>query len=185
MKRFHSNQSGGLYGMWAENTQSCMTEAQYEENPDTTHCLKLVEMVQVLFRYGCILEDTKWRVVVLLPKGGRYFRGIVLMEDICKVISIILDHCLGLAIEFHDVIHGFMSGHRMVNAYLKAKMIQHLEEMREEVLYEMFLDLHKAYNAMARYRCLEILEVYGVGIQDLRVLWRYWDRLVMVAWAGR
>ena len=30
--------------------------------------------------------------------------------------------------------------------------------MREEVLYVIFLDLHKAYDALDRSRCLEILE---------------------------
>ena len=30
--------------------------------------------------------------------------------------------------------------------------------MREEVLYVIFLDLTKAYDALDRYRCLEILE---------------------------
>ena len=35
--------------------------------------------------------------------------------------------------------------------------------MTEEVLYEIFLDLHKAYDALDRNRCLDILAAYGVG----------------------
>ena len=35
--------------------------------------------------------------------------------------------------------------------------------LREEVLYEVFLDLWKAYNAMDHERCLEILVSYGFG----------------------
>ena len=35
--------------------------------------------------------------------------------------------------------------------------------MREEVLYVIFLDLTKAYDALDRSRFLEILEGYGVG----------------------
>ena len=44
-----------------------------------------------------------------------------------------------------------------------------------------FLDLHKAYNALDRSRCLEILEGYGVGPRARRLLQKYWRRLTMVA----
>ena len=45
----------------------------------------------------------------------------------------------------------------------RAKIIQKLATMREEVLNVIFLNLHKACDALDRYRCLEILEVYGMG----------------------
>ena len=48
-----------------------------------------------------------------------------------------------------------------------------------------FLDLQKAYNALDRSRCLDILEGYGVGPRALHLLHRYWARLDMVAWTGR
>ena len=38
-------------------------------------------------------------------------------------------------------------------------MIQQLTEMMEEVLYDIFLDIHKAYCAVYRGRCLEIIFV--------------------------
>ena len=60
-------------------------------------------------------------------------------------------------------------------------MLHHLMDMREEVLYEIFLDIHKSYDTLDRDRCLDIMVVYGVGTQALRLLWRYWDRLTMVA----
>ena len=47
-----------------------------------------------------------------------------------------------------------------------------------------FLDLHKAYDALDRSRCLEILEGYGVGPRSRRLLQTYWRRLMMVARAG-
>ena len=47
----------------------------------------------------------------------------------------------------------------MGNASLEAKLLQQLMEMREEVLYEIFLDLHKAYEDLDRGRCLEIIAV--------------------------
>ena len=47
-----------------------------------------------------------------------------------------------------------------------------------------FLDLKKAYDALDRYRCLEIMEGYGVGPQAFQILWVFWDRLQMVVRAG-
>ena len=45
--------------------------------------------------------------------------------------------------------------------------------MREEVLYVIFLDLTKSYDALYRSRCLEILEGYGVGPNARRLLTTY------------
>ena len=47
-----------------------------------------------------------------------------------------------------------------------------------------FLDLRKAYDALDRSRCLEILEGYCVIPKYRRLLTRYWHRLTTVAWAG-
>ena len=44
-----------------------------------------------------------------------------------------------------------------------------------------FLDLHKAYNALDRFRCLEILEGYGIRPRARNLLKHYWHRLTMVA----
>ena len=47
-----------------------------------------------------------------------------------------------------------------------------------------FLDLHKAYDALDRSRCLEILEGYGVGPRSRQLLRTYWGKMTMVARAG-
>ena len=47
-----------------------------------------------------------------------------------------------------------------------------------------FLDLHKAYDALNRSKYLEILEGYSVGLQACRLLRTYWRRLPMVVRAG-
>ena len=53
-----------------------------------------------------------------------------------------------------------------------------------EVLYVIFLDLHKDYDSLDRSRCLEILEGCVVGPRICRILWKYWRKLSMVARAG-
>ena len=47
-----------------------------------------------------------------------------------------------------------------------------------------FLDLHKAYDALERSRCLEILEGYDVGTRARGLLQNYWKRITMVARTG-
>ena len=56
--------------------------------------------------------------------------------------------------------------------------------MRKEVLYEIFLDIHKAYDALDRNHCLDILAAYRVIPRAIRLLRRYWDQLKNFARAG-
>ena len=77
-----------------------------------------------------------------------------------KVVAAVLNHRLTASITYHNFLHGFRSGRGTGTATLEAKLSQQLAALREEVLYVIFLDLHKANNALDRSRCLEILEGY-------------------------
>ena len=74
-----------------------------------------------------------------------------------------LNRRLTASITFHDLLHGFRVGRSTGTATLKARLLHQLAALRGEVLYVIFLDLHKAYDALDRTRCLNILEGYGVG----------------------
>ena len=39
-------------------------------------------MIQTAFWEGELAEETTWQAVVLIPKGKKYYRGIVLVEVI-------------------------------------------------------------------------------------------------------
>ena len=56
--------------------------------------------------------------------------------------------------------------------------------MRETFLHPIFLDLRKAYYALDRDHCLDILAGYGVGPMTLRILQTYWVQPQMAAKAG-
>ena len=84
----------------------------------------------------------------------------------------------------HDALHGFREGRGTGTATLEAKLLHQLAAMREEVLYVIFLDLTKAYDALDRSRSLDILKGYGVGERVRRMLKVYWERTTMVARAG-
>ena len=86
-----------------------------------------------------------------------------MVEVTWKVVAVILHRRLTAGIKFHDALHGFWEGCGTGTATLEAKLLQQLSAMREEVLYVIFPDLTKAYDALDRSRSMEILKGYGVG----------------------
>ena len=108
--------------------------------------------------------------MVLILKEKKEYRGIGLVEVMWKVVAAILHRRLTTAITYHDALHGFWYGRGTGTATLEAKLLQQLAAMREEVLYLVFLDLTKSYDALDRSRSLEILEGYGVGPRARRLL---------------
>ena len=129
----------------------------------------MVDLVQTAFREGDLAEESTWQAVVLIPKGKNDYRGIGLVEVMWKVVAVILNNRFTYSITYHDALNGFRAGPGTGTATLEAKLLQQLVAMRDEVLYVIFLDLTKAYNALDRSRCLEILEGYGVGSSARRL----------------
>ena len=140
--------------------------------------------MQTAFRDGDLAEEATWQAVVLIPKGKKDYRGIGLVEVMWKVVVAILNRHFTASITYYGALRGFRAGLGTGTATLEAKLLQQLAALREEVLYVIFLDLHKAYDALDRSRCLEILEGYGVGPKARRLLTNYWRRLTMVDRAG-
>ena len=99
-------------------------------------------------------------------------------------MAAILNRQLTASITYHDFLHGFWAGRDTGTATLEANLLQQIEALREEVLYMIFLDLNKTFDALDRSRCLEILEGYGVGPRSCRLLRTYWRRLSMVDRSG-
>ena len=117
----------------------------------------MVEITQTAFWEGELTEEATWQTVVLIPKGKTEYRGIGLVEVTWKVVAAILHRRLTTAITYHDALHGFRAGRGTGTATLEAKLLQQLTATREEVLYVIFLDLTKVYDALDRSRILEIL----------------------------
>ena len=114
----------------------------------------MVEITQTAFWEGDLAEEAMWKTVVLIPKGKKEYRGIELVEVTWKVVKVILHRQLTTAITFHDALHRFREGRGTGTATLEAKLLQQLAAMREEVLYVIFLDLTKVYDALDRSRSL-------------------------------
>ena len=109
----------------------------------------------------------------------RVFNNVSKMFDSCdkKIASSLymyVNHHFTASITYHDSINGFQAIQGMGTTTPEVKLLQQVTAMREEELHAMFLDMYNAYNALDRYRCLDILEEYGVGPRALRLLCRYW-----------
>ena len=89
--------------------------------------------------------DTQW------GRGG-YYCGIGIMEVMWKVVAAILNLRPTASITFHNCLHGFRAGRSTGTATLDDKLLHQLAVLRELVLYVIFLDLHKAYDALYKYR---------------------------------
>ena len=63
---------------------------------------------------------------------------------------------------------------------LGSKLLQKIEGMRKEVLYDIFVYTHKVYDALDWGRSLKILEGCWVVPQVLQLLTRDWYQATMV-----
>jgi len=64
------------------------------------------------------------------------------------------------------------------------KLFQQLASIQQVPVFEVFLDLKKAYDTLDRERTLTILEQYGVGARSIRLLRQFWDQQQIVARQG-
>ena len=87
-----------------------------------------------------------------ISEGKTDYWDIGLVEVMWKVVAAILNRRLTASITFHDFLHGLRAGRRTGTAALEAKLLQQLAALREEVMYVIFLDLQKAYDALDRSR---------------------------------
>lgn len=145
-------------------------ESRDMETLDSTNWMKVVDLVQITFRDGLISEKPTWQATVLIPKEGGEFQGIGLVEVLWKMVAAFLKRQLGVSITLHDFLNGFRDGCGTGTASLESKLIQQLTAMREEFLCVILLYLNKAYDALDRDRCLDIIKGYGVVLQDLYLL---------------
>ena len=141
----------------------------------------MVSLVEAEFWEGTVVKKCTGYMVVLILKGRWYLRGIGLVEVLWKMVKGILNWIFTTDIGFHDTLHGFMVGREVSTASIETKLLQNMTTTSEAFLYEIILDLQKALNALNKDPLLQILPGYGVGPWEIRILWRYWGRLTMMA----
>ena len=85
----------------------------------------------------------------------------------------------------HDALHGFRLGRGMGTETLEAKLAQQLAGIAHKPLFQVFLDVRKAYDSLDRERCLEFLRGYGLGPNLACILNNYWRRQRIVPKVGK
>ena len=123
--------------------------------------------------------------MVLIPKGGGGYRGIGLVEAIWKFFMSIVNSRLQNSIVLHDALRSYQQGRGTGTAIMEEKLEQQLAGMACKPLFQVFIDVRKAYDSLDRGRCMEILRVYGLGYKLQRLLQQYWDGQRVVPKSGK
>jgi len=121
-----------------------------------------VTLLQAVWKSGTIPTQMTCMIIDLLPKGGGDYHSIGLLDPIWKVVEKVMVARF-FVIKLHDCLHGGLPGRGTGTAITEVKLQQQLAWADQEPLYQIYLDLRKAYDALDRGRCLEILAGYGVG----------------------
>jgi hypothetical protein len=150
-----NGQAGGATRMRAEHVKAWLADIRHEEkaareNPGRIAEVEgenlgkkwriFVKMIQTIWDRGEIPMQMSWMVVVLLPKGGGDFWGIGLLDPCWKVVEKIMVRQMG-TIDFHPCLHGGMPKRGMGTATIEAKLAQQLAWVKQEPLYQIFIDL--------------------------------------------
>jgi hypothetical protein len=142
--------------MRAEHLKALLHRAT-KENATEDDCLgwkQICKTVQQIFDTGDIPQEMTWSILVLIPKTSGGARGIGLLETMWKVCSSIVNKRLQQGITFHESLHGFCPGLGTGTATLQAKLQIQLAHIRSIPIYQIFLDLSKAYDTLNRTRTL-------------------------------
>ncbi len=83
-------------------------------------------------------------------------------------------------IEFHPCLHRGLLKRGTGTATIEAKLVQQSAWMEQEPLYQVFVDLRKAYDHLDQEGYLVIMTRYGVGPKLLRLQTTFWNQVQML-----
>jgi Reverse transcriptase (RNA-dependent DNA polymerase) len=145
-------------------------EATRNATPNPENWNLLVSTVQHMLHTGDIPTRASWayRAVIPKPQGGS--RGIGLLEILWKLVEAIIDQRVNKTAKFHDILHGFRNHRGTGTSIIEAKLQQELTHLQGKPLFQVFLDLSKAYDTLHRGRSLSTLQAYGMGPCLIRLI---------------
>ena len=138
---------------------------------------RVVRIVQDCVRDGDIPDAFFNGILVIIPKDDRRgVCGIRLLETIHKLISQVINLRMAASIRFLDKLHGFRRNRGTYTAIREAKLCMQMATCRSETLYQIYLDMRKAYDSIDCGRVLQLLEKYRMGPNLRRYISMIWDQ---------
>ena len=110
------------------------------------------------------------------PENKEGYRGVGLVEIIWKVCAVVVNCILKRGVELYNALHKFSEERVMGEDTLEAKLAQYLVRFSHEHIFQVFLDVRKAYDSLGRVQCLEILRGYGISPNLDILLTHYWEQ---------
>ena len=112
--------------------------------------------------------------MIIMLKGKVEFRDIGLAEVIWKLFNFTIKNRLHSATTLNDALHGLRQGWGNGTATLEVKLAQNITGIYHDPLFQVFLDMRKAYNYLYRKICMEVFRGYGLGPKLGRLITRFW-----------
>ena len=96
----------------------------------------------------------------------------------------VLNLILKRGMELHDSFNRF--GKRQVTrtVILEDNLAQHLARLAHESLFQVFMDVRKAYDSLDRERCMEIMFGYRMEQNLAHIFGHYCDKQMIVSKSG-
>ncbi len=95
VRGLQNERAGGASRLQAEHIKVWLSNVMREEEEESDVGLGdkwriFVKLMQAIWEQGCMPEQMKWEIIVLLPKGGGNYRGIGLLDPFWKVVEKIM-----------------------------------------------------------------------------------------------
>lgn len=146
----------------------------------------VVKIIRECFESGTAPIAFRYGTLVIIPKddkGG--VRGIGLLEVVHKLMSTIINLRMTAAINFCLAVHGFCQHRGCYTAIGKAKIRMQRAAYAGVTMYQIYLDLRKAYDSINRESVLALLQRYGVGPNVRRYISFIWeDQIFLLKQSG-
>lgn len=134
-----------------------------------------MNIIQIVFEMGIIPRQMKQKTLVVIPKGdGNKYLSVGLVYTVWNICSRFFNQHISSKTYCHPYLHGLRTSRWTNTAILMVKLLMDIWYIEGKTIYQVFLDLRKAYDSVDRDILLEILTKYGVGKVITLLISNFW-----------